>query len=105
MARKKQQIVDQSVLAQPSQSRPKISSQHELVIRLVVDDVPHANELWARGKSLERALHVWSAQVYPADHSFDEPVLLRQLQEKLCFLEVVPRLNHDGAVKSCLAKL
>ena len=97
--REQQQVVGQTELPQLRDAAAKFRQQHEVVVRFVVDDVPHADQLRMLGILLQLLAEFRRAQVHPADDAFDEVVLVRQLQQPLRLLEHLPRLHRDGAVE------
>ncbi len=97
---KEQQVVGQVEIPQPGDAGAEVRSQHERVVRLVVDDVADTDELRVPRVSRELVADLRRAQVHPADDAPDERVRVGELQEPLGLLDHLPRLDGDRAVEA-----
>ena len=99
MSWEQQQVVGQTELAKLPDAATEFRQQHETVIRLVVDDVPDADQPRMLGVLRQLLAEFRRAQVHPAHHAPDEVVFVGQFQQPLRLLDHLPRLHGDGAVE------
>ena len=90
-----QQIVRNIVFLQSLQATQNRWANNEVVIRFVLNDVAHADELRVVLKLAELIFAAVGCQVDPSDNAGDPIVLLSQLQRPAIFLDVVLRLHKD----------
>ena len=89
-------------LAQTSQ---KVRTQHEFLIRFVVDDVANADKLFAQGKRFQLGFQRFLPQMDPTHNAPNARISLGQLQEPFGLFQTLPRLHRNGAVQPNLCLL
>ena len=94
-----QQVISQTELPQLRNAPPEFRQQHEVVILLIMEDMPDARQFGMLRVALQLPGEVRGAQVHPADDAFYEVVFVCQLQQPLRFLQHLPRLHGDGATE------
>jgi hypothetical protein len=81
----------------PAERRP----QHEAIVGFSLDDVPDTNQFRAIRELLQLVRCIGRLQIDPANHSCDEGVSVRQLEQPSGFIERLPRLYGDANIDGC----
>ena len=97
LLRIEEKVVGEAKRRQLSDAVEKRFTEEEPRIRLVLDDMPNADELRPLGELPELIDDVRAPQVDPADNTADERIGSGQFQQPATLLEGLPRLHGDGA--------
>src|SRR5580693_4479554 len=98
-------LVNETKLAQQSNSTRKISAHKKLVVRLPLRDMPESSQFFVLGEESQSFLDTRRTQVNPADNSGDAFILLRHVEQEERLLLRLIDLNDDGAVHAIRVKL
>lgn len=101
LARPYKQVVRESRLADDRDARLDIGAEEPVVVGLVVDLMPHADQWPFQPLQLGRDV---AGEVDPADHSENERRGPGELEQLACFVERRPRLYDNGAVDRVFAQ-
>src|ERR1035438_3278461 len=95
----KQQVIGQIELPQPRDAVQKPRAQHELIVRLVLNDVAYSDELRMSRETLQLTGQVRGQQVHPPDNTLDESVFSGEFKQPACLFQSLTRLHCNAPVE------
>jgi hypothetical protein len=81
LARFDENVVAETALDRRPDPAHEVRCQQEIVVRLVLDDMPKANQLGRSQPSLQPLGNIAGPQIDPADHAHDSRIGSRELQQ------------------------
>src|SRR5271166_4276022 len=93
LARVDEYVVSQAEVRELRDAAPEVVAQHEGIVGLVLNNMPHGHQFRIARELLELARHLRRAQIDPAHHSANERMRAGKLQQPPCLFQTLPCLH------------
>ena len=89
----KEQVIRHTKPLQHPKAAQKFRTNHKILVRLVLNNVPHSHKTRRLQKFLQLPLATRCTQIHPAHHTSDKGILLRQTKGPASLLGIVLSLH------------